>query len=157
MTSVYREDYNVVCFEKIDIIATMNNIASLLAIPNFHFIQGDITVRTEITNGLDAYEIDCVIHTAASSHVDRSFSYAFEFTHNNVIGTHVLLEAVRSHGREKRFLYVSTDEVYGESDGVAVDEKNAMVPTNPYAASKAAAEMYASAYQQSFGIPTLTI
>ena len=123
-------------------------------------------------------QIDAVVHMAAQTHVDASFvpdsprlSGALAFNRDNVLGTQVVLEAVRQHwgpsaapGAEAvagpyRFVNVSTDEVYGETgvgDGVGVDESAPLNPTNPYAGTKAAAEMIARSYGHSFGLPIIT-
>ena len=101
--------------------------------------------------------IDTVMHFAAQTHVDNSFGNSFEFTQNNIYGTHVLLETVKAVGSIRRFLHVSTDEVYGESSyefGEAnVEQTSLLEPTNPYSASKAAAEMLVMAYGRSYNIP----
>lgn len=97
------------------------------------------------------------MHFAASSHVQNSFSDGATFTINNVVGTQTLLEAMRDHGKIARFIHVSTDEVYGETNGDFVDETKQFLPTNPYSASKAAAEMYVHAYSKSFNIPTIIV
>jgi dTDP-glucose 4,6-dehydratase len=120
-------------------------------------VQGDITCSGAVSHALAAHAIDCVLHFAASSHVQNSFDDAASFTLNNVVGTQVLLESVRQHGRVKRFVHVSTDEVYGETNGEFLDETHAFHPTNPYSASKAAAEMYVHAYAKSFKIPTIIV
>mmetsp|Transcript_2675 Transcript_2675/g.9712 ORF Transcript_2675/g.9712 Transcript_2675/m.9712 type:complete len:277 (-) Transcript_2675:1955-2785(-) len=99
-----------------------------------------------------------IIHFAASTHVDNSFGNSLEFTRNNVLGTHILLEAARVYGRIRRFIHVSTDEVYGETATDAVTgktERDVLMPTNPYAASKAGAEMLVNAYKISFGLPII--
>lgn len=87
---------------------------------------------------------------------DNSFGNALSFTENNVLGTHVLLESARARGI-KKFIHISTDEVYGEvtSDSRDLLEGCVLSPTNPYAASKAAAEMLVSAYHRSFGLPII--
>ena len=89
--------------------------------------------------------IDIVLHFAAQSHVDNSFGNSFEFTKNNIEGTHALLESVRLAGTVSRFLHVSTDEVYGESsfemDASNTEHASLLAPTNPYSATKAGAEM----------------
>ena len=93
-------------------------------------------------------EIETIMHFAAQSHVDNSFGNSLSFTQNNVYGTHTLLESARRWGKIKRFLHVSTDEVYGEasfSNGAASTEHATLEPTNPYSASKAAAEMLVKA------------
>ena len=92
------------------------------------------------------HEIDTIVHFAAQSHVDTSFTNPLLYTHDNILGTHSILEAVRAYGGIKRFVHISTDEVYGENahdDGVKTEE-SLLKPTNPYAASKAAAALFAS-------------
>lgn len=91
---------------------------------------------------------------AASTHVDNSFHSSISFTSNNVVGTHVLLEAAREYGGVKRFIHVSTDEVYGgETD--FEKEESMLAPTNPYACTKAAAELICRGYAKSFGMPII--
>ncbi|CAI7848417.1 unnamed protein product [Closterium sp. NIES-54] len=99
------------------------------------------------------------MHFAAQTHVDNSFGNSFEFTKNNIYGTHVLLEACKQAGTIKRFIHVSTDEVYGETSADALvgnSEGSRLLPTNPYSATKAGAEMLVMAYSQSYGIPCIT-
>jgi dTDP-glucose 4,6-dehydratase len=97
-----------------------------------------------------------VIHAAAESHVDNSFGNSLEFTRTNVLGTHCLLEACRI-SKVPRIVHISTDEVYGEVIYGAVDEQAVLLPTNPYSASKAAAEMIVRGYVQSYQIPVVTV
>lgn len=96
------------------------------------------------------------MHFAAQTHVDNSFGNSFQFTENNIMGTHVLLESAKVAGI-KRFIHVSTDEVYGEqrADQDAMDEEQVLEPTNPYAATKAGAEFLAKSYHRSFGMPII--
>jgi UDP-glucose 4,6-dehydratase len=92
------------------------------------------------------------------THVDNSFGNSFAFTENNVLGTHTLLESARQHGKIKRFLHVSTDEVYGEvshETGAPCGEHSTLEPTNPYSATKAAAEMLVKAYSNSYNLPCI--
>ena len=101
-----------------------------------------------------------VVHFAAQSHVQNSFGESLQYTRDNVVGTHNLLEASRLYGSLKRFIHVSTDEVYGESmiHDSADDcktEGSVLCPTNPYAATKAAAEMIAQSYYHSFKLPLI--
>lgn len=107
---------------------------------------------------LQKHNIDTIFHFAAQSHVDLSFGNSYAFTHTNVYGTHVLLESAKSV-RIKRFIHISTDEVYGEVRDDADDllESSILAPTNPYAASKAAAEMLVHSYQKSFKLPVIII
>ena len=89
---------------------------------------------------LKEYNIDTIIHFAAQSHVDNSFSNSMQYTQDNIVGTHTLLEASRLYGNIKRFIHVSTDEVYGESNLSEHEKKKTeysiLTPTNPYAANK---------------------
>ena len=96
------------------------------------------------------------MHFAAQSHVDLSFGNSYGFTYTNVYGTHVLLESAKKVGIG-RFIHISTDEVYGEvrEGGDDLLESSILAPTNPYAASKAAAEMLVQSYQKSFKLPVI--
>ena len=98
-----------------------------------------------------------IIHFAAQSHVDNSFENSLQYTEDNVKRTHVLLECVRQVNKDIVFLHFSTDEVYGESnlDEDPKNEMSVLCPTNPYAASKAAAEMYVNSYIYSYGLHLL--
>lgn len=97
-----------------------------------------------------------VFHLAAETHVDNSFIDAFTFTMTNTIGTHVLLEVMRLTKCVKRFIHMSTDEVYG-SVNVPAKETDPLKPSNPYSASKAAAEMLVEAYVKSFKLPVVVV
>jgi UDP-glucose 4,6-dehydratase len=96
------------------------------------------------------------MHFAAQTHVDNSFGNSFQFTQNNIMGTHVLLESAKL-AKVKRFIHVSTDEVYGEQqlDQKAMDEEQILEPTNPYAATKAGAEFLCKSYIRSFNLPII--
>ncbi|GMI39007.1 hypothetical protein TeGR_g11103, partial [Tetraparma gracilis] len=99
-----------------------------------------------------------IMHFAAQTHVDNSFGNSFQFTHNNIMGTHVLLEAAKCCDTIRRFVHVSTDEVYGEGEDFETDpmtEEHILEPTNPYAATKAGAEFLAKSYRRSFGLPLI--
>ena len=93
-------------------------------LPNYKFICGNICSSDLVNYVLQAEEIDTIMHFAAQTHVDNSFGNSFQFTQNNIMGTHVLLESAKVAGI-KRFIHVSTDEVYGEQrlDQEAMDEE----------------------------------
>lgn len=98
------------------------------------------------------------MHFAAQSHVDNSFGNSLTFTRTNTLGTHTLLECARlTQAQLKLFIYVSTDEVYGENTPTsgAFHEQYVLSPQNPYAASKAAGEMFAQSYYHSFKLPVI--
>lgn len=105
----------------------------------------------DIYNILLDYNVQYVYHLAAQTHVDLSFRNSVYFSQDNVVGTHNLLEAVCKYGRCKRFIHMSTDEVYGQVFD-HVSEKAIMNPTNPYAATKCGAEMLVRAYGHSYGL-----
>ncbi|KAI9324618.1 dTDP-D-glucose 4,6-dehydratase-like protein [Zopfochytrium polystomum] len=143
-------------FDMLDYCASLRNLESVEANPNYHFIRGDITSYDFVNYVLQEQKIDTIIHAAAKSHVDNSFGDSFSFTQNNVVGTHVLLQAARVN-KIKRFIHVSTDEVYGEVEkgNPTSTEETLLAPTNPYAATKAAAECLAGAYYKSFDLPVI--
>lgn len=143
-------------FDKIDYCASLNNTKCLDDLPNFSFVFGDINDQAAVLRCLKQHKIDTVMHFAAMSHVDLSFGNSFAFTETNVVGTHKLLEAAVKCG-VKKFIHVSTDEVNGEHHGEDLKEDSLLKPTNPYAASKAAAEMYIEAYQKSYNLPCVIV
>lgn len=126
--------------------------------PNFSFYRGDITNPEQVLDCMERYNIDTVMHFAAQSHVDLSYENPYGFTHTNVYGTHVMLESAKKVG-VTRFIHVSTDEVYGtiNSDNEDAHESSILAPTNPYAASKAAADMLVQSYQKSFKMPVIIV
>ncbi|KIE00314.1 dTDP-D-glucose 4,6-dehydratase, partial [Metarhizium majus ARSEF 297] len=158
LTLTYPEAYNVVSFDKLDYCSSLNNTRVLNDKRNFTFYHGDLTNPSEVLDCMERYRIDTVLHFAAQSHVDLSFGNSYSFTHANVYGTHVLLESAKK-AEIKRFIHVSTDEVYGEvkEDDDDLVESSILSPTNPYAASKAAAEMLVQSYNKSFKLPTIIV
>ncbi|KAE8699118.1 Trifunctional UDP-glucose 4,6-dehydratase/UDP-4-keto-6-deoxy-D-glucose 3,5-epimerase/UDP-4-keto-L-rhamnose-reductase RHM1 [Hibiscus syriacus] len=151
--------YKIVVLDKLDYCSNLKNLLPSQSSPNFKFVKGDIG-SADLANYLLVTEsIDTIMHFAAQTHVDNSFGNSFEFTKNNIYGTHVLLEACKVTGQIRRFIHVSTDEVYGETDEDAVvgnHEASQLLPTNPYSATKAGAEMLVMAYGRSYGLPVIT-
>ncbi|KAG6007955.1 hypothetical protein E4U21_005316 [Claviceps maximensis] len=158
LTLTYPDAYNVVSFDKLDYCSSLNNTRVLDDRVNFSFYHGDLTNPNEVLDCMERHAIDTVLHFAAQSHVDLSFGNSYSFTHANVYGTHVLLESAKKV-QIKRFIHVSTDEVYGEVKEEDDDlvESSILSPTNPYAASKAAAEMLVQSYNKSFKLPTIIV
>ena len=122
-------------------------------------IKGNICNDELIDTILKRYNITHVIHFAAQSHVQNSFEDSIKFTHDNVLGTHTLLECCRKYKKIIKFIHVSTDEVYGESMN-SIDEKcktehSILCPTNPYAATKAAADLIVQSYNHSYKMPII--
>lgn len=153
-------DYHIVVLDKLDYCSNLMNLLPSHSSKNFKFIKGDISSADLVNFILLSESIDTIMHFAAQTHVDNSFGNSFEFTQNNIYGTHVLLEACKNASPQiKRFIHVSTDEVYGETDEDATignHEASQLLPTNPYSATKAAAEMLVMAYGRSYGLPIIT-
>ena len=122
----------------------------------YHLVKGNLCSFDLLRHILESYEIDTIIHFAAQSHVQNSFEDSLQYTNDNVVGTHTLLETARRYGKIQKFIHISTDEVYGESMLDDTEEKknesSNLCPTNPYAATKAAAELIAKSYYFSFKI-----
>ena len=127
--------------------------------PSYKFIQGNITSKDLVLHILNEYQVSVIVHFAAQSHVDNSFDNSLQYTQDNIVGTHTLLQAAKEYGRLSRFLHFSTDEVYGEVDihHPGCSEKSLLNPTNPYAATKAAAEFIARSYYHSFKLPVIIV
>ena len=121
------------------------------------FIRGDICDRLFMTEVIQKYSIDTIMHFAAQTHVDNSFNNSLEFTRTNVFGTHVVVQCAVDNNI-KRFIHVSTDEVYGEQkreDITGCIEESILNPTNPYAATKCGAEFIVKSYQKSYNLPAI--
>lgn len=125
----------------------------------YTLVRGNLCSTDLIRHILENNNIDTIIHFAAQSHVQNSFDDSLQYTNDNVLGTHTLLEASRKYGKIVRFIHISTDEVYGESmikdDEEKKTESTILCPTNPYAATKAAAELIAKSYYFSFKMPII--
>ncbi|KAJ1633939.1 hypothetical protein T492DRAFT_589693 [Pavlovales sp. CCMP2436] len=151
--------YKIVVLDKLDYCASRKHLEHLEPLRNFKFIKGDVQEADLLNYLLESEQIDTILHFAAQTHVDNSFGNSVIFTTNNVLGTHVLLEAAkRAMPRMKRFVHVSTDEVYGENPGQGdevFNEMSKMEPTNPYAATKASAEMLCTGYWHSYKLPII--
>jgi len=120
----------------------------------------NLTNQNNVLQILNSFDIDIVVHFAAQSHVDNSFGNSIQFTHDNVLGTHVLLECCRLKHQERpieKIIHISTDEVYGEvdNDHEGCIEKSLLNPTNPYAATKAGAEFIVRSYYHSYKLPII--
>jgi dTDP-glucose 4,6-dehydratase len=124
----------------------------LLGDPGYRFIKGDICDATAVAAAMEGS--DLVVNFAAETHVDRSIERAHEFVLTDTFGVYVLLEEAR-RARVRRFLQVSTDEVYGEILGEAANEESPLLARNPYAASKIGGERLAYSYFATYGVPTI--
>lgn len=142
-------EWEMVVFDKLTYAGNLANLDGLLR--RITFVQGDITHPEKVRQVMT--DIEAVVHFAAETHVDRSLVDPYPFLRTNVEGTVVLLEAARQAG-VRRFLHVSTDEVYGDLAGTdrCSREEDPLRPRNPYAASKAAAEHFVFSYGSSRGL-----
>ena len=151
---------NIINLDAMYYCASENNVDEhIRKSDRYKLIKGNLCSFELISSTLERYNIDTVIHFAAQSHVQNSFDDALQYTNDNVVGTHTLLEACRKYGKIQRFIHISTDEVYGESMISENEEKktegSVLCPTNPYAATKAAAELIAKSYYHSFKMPII--
>ncbi len=138
--------------------ASLKNIESIRGLSSVKVVKGTIQNKELLSELFKTYTFDTVAHFAAQTHVDNSFHSPLQFTIDNVLGIHTLLEVAREYGTVQRFLHISTDEVYGStSDEKPNTVESLLEPSNPYAATKAAAEMLVKSYIQSFQLPAFII
>lgn len=152
--------YNIINFDAMYYCASEVNInEEIRESSNYCLVKGNLTNMDLVKEVLVSHKITHIIHFAAQSHVQNSFDDSMQFTVDNIVGTHTLLEASRLYGKIERLIHVSTDEVYGESmlaeDEQHKTEHSVLCPSNPYAATKAGAELIAQAYYHSYRIPII--
>ena len=141
---------SVVVLDKLTYAGELKNLELIANRNNYEFVQGDICDPVLVSQLVDS--VDAVVNFAAESHVDRSILSASDFVATNVAGVQVLLDAIKTSGRKKRFLQVSTDEVYGSIESGSWDENFPLLPNSPYSATKAGGELLARAYGRTHGM-----
>lgn len=146
------EDIDVVSLDALTYAGSKENLDGVLDDPRHEFVEGDIRNRELVTNLVS--DADAVVNFAAESHVDRSIEGAKPFVTTNVEGTQTLLDVARDADVE-RFLQISTDEVYGQILDGTFSEGDPLNPRNPYAATKAGADLLAKSYETTYGLPVL--
>jgi dTDP-glucose 4,6-dehydratase len=152
--------YNIINVDAMYYCASENNVDEIVRNSyNYTLYKTNLCNFELLKQILVNHQITHVVHFAAQSHVQNSFEDSLQYTNDNIVGTHTLLEACRKYGLIEKFIHCSTDEVYGESM-LDVDEKHktehsVLCPTNPYAATKAGAELIAQSYQHSFKMPII--
>jgi dTDP-glucose 4,6-dehydratase len=154
------KDINIINYDAMYYCANEMNVNEEIRVsPRYKLVKGNLCSFDLVRYVLENNKIDTVIHFAAQSHVQNSFEDSLQYTNDNVVGTHTLLECCRRYGNIDRFIHISTDEVYGESmleeNEEKKNEESILCPTNPYAASKAAAELIAKSYYHSFKMPII--
>lgn len=154
----------IVNLDALTYAADLANLAPVAADARYHFVHGDVRDAALLARLFADFPFTAVVHFAAESHVDRSISAAAQFAATNVVGTQSLLDAACAAWRQadgsmlpgRRFLQISTDEVYGPAaGGCSFREDAALAPCNPYAASKAAADLLGLAAWRTHGLPVM--
>jgi len=147
-----RPDWTVVNLDKLTYAGNAESLADLRGEPRHVFVRGDIANAELVDHLVRSHQIDAILNLAAESHVDRSILGPSIFVETNVSGTQVLLEAARQSG-VRRFVQVSTDEVYGSLGATGkFSESSPLRPSSPYSASKTAADLMVLAYGLTFGM-----
>ncbi len=158
-------DWRIVCVDKLTYAGNLASLAPVQSHARFRFVRADIADAAAMQTLMTETQPAAVVHLAAESHVDRSITGPGEFIQTNVVGTYVLLEAVRAYWMTLgdaakanfRFHHVSTDEVYGTlGDDGAFDENTAYAPNSPYSASKAGSDHLVRAWHHTYGLPVVT-
>ena len=159
-----KRGFSVLNLDKLTYAANLASLKPVEKLPNYGLKRCDICDRLAVDAALAEFKPDAIVHLAAESHVDRSITGAGTFIQTNIVGTFTLLEATRHYWsslskRKKeafRFLHVSTDEVYGSlgHEGLFTEE-TAYDPSSPYSSSKAASDHLVTAWQRTYGLPTL--
>lgn len=145
-------DHAVINFDALTYAGNLDNLADLAQHPRHQFVRGDIADAQAVD--VLAQETEATLHFAAESHVDRSILEPGAFVRTNVVGTAVLLAAARRHGH-RRFVHISTDEVYGSRLSGHFDEAAPLSPSSPYSASKAGSDLLALSYHKTYGLPVI--
>lgn len=145
-------NYQIINVDALTYAGNLENLKSVEGNPNHTFVKADIT-DAKAMDGLISQDVDVVVNFAAESHVDRSILEPDIFVKTNVLGTQVLLDAAKKHG-VKKFVQVSTDEVYGTLGETGLfTEETPLAPNSPYSASKAGGDLLVRAYHETFGLP----
>lgn len=145
-------DYQIINLDKLTYAGDLRNCEDFSDNPNYEFIKGDIT-DSKLVNEL-AEKVDAIINFAAETHVDNSIKDATEFLKTNVIGTQILLDSAKKYNH-KKYIQISTDEVYGEIETGEFTEKSPLKPSSPYSASKTASDMLCLAYFRTYKTPII--
>jgi dTDP-glucose 4,6-dehydratase len=147
------ENYNDISIINVDNLSygsNPNNLRDLEKGKRYEFFNGDITDRNLMSKLIE--KVDAVVNFAAQSHVDRSIANPMDFFKSNTEGTISILECIRSSKKDIRYLQIGTDESYGDIIKGSFKEEDRLKPSSPYAASKAAADLFCQAYHRTYGL-----
>src|SRR6202020_1312051 len=146
-------EHTVVNFDKLTYAGNLANLESIANHPRYSFVRGDVCDSALVETSMAG--CDAVVHFAAESHVDRSIYEPAPVIQTNVTGTFILLQVARKLNI-KRFVHVSTDEVYGDMQpGAFANESSPLQPSSPYSASKASSDLIVRSYVRTFHFPAL--
>lgn len=144
--------YKIINLDKLTYAGNPENLTDIRKNKNYAFVKGDICDRVLVAELVR--KVDAVVNFAAATHVDRSIKDAADFIQTNILGTYTLIEAAR-HSRIRRFLHISTDEVYGSVLKGRSGEDAALCPNSPYSASKASADHLVRSYWVTYKFPAI--
>ena len=143
-------DWELINIDKEGLGSNPASLRDLESNPRYRFIKGDICNPQLLAKTIT--HVDAVVNIAAETHVDRSIADPYIFLQNNTVGTYTVLEALRKHNPRARLIQVSTDEVYGQAAEGSFKETDTLTPSNPYSASKAAADMFVLSFHRTYGL-----
>ena len=146
-------DARVINFDKLTYAGNPDNLRDVESDPRYRFVKGDIADEKAVIEAFSE-KVDYLVNFAAETHVDRAIGEPAVFITTDVIGTYILLDTAKRFG-VKRFIQISTDEVYGSIAEGAADEAYPLMPRNPYAASKTGADRLAFSYWATYGLPVI--
>ncbi|MFO7891889.1 MAG: dTDP-glucose 4,6-dehydratase [bacterium] len=147
-----RNDINIINLDKLTYAGNLDNLKDIEKDDRYRFVKGDICDPAIVKQCVQASDV--VVNFAAESHVDRSIGSAGDFINTDIYGVYVLLEAVREYGIE-RFVQISTDEVYGSIEKGRFRETDTLMPSSPYAASKAGGDRLVYSYYVTYNLPVV--
>jgi len=158
-----RDDVSIVNYDLLTYAGCLENLNDVENNPRYVFIRGDICDAAAVKSVFNRHDFEAVVHFAAESHVDKSISGPSRFVETNVLGTQTLLQAAkeawggaRRNFGDRRFIHISTDEVYGTlGDDGRFTESTPLAPNSPYSASKAGSDLLARAYFETYGFPVI--
>ena len=147
-------NYEILVYDKLTYAGRIENIKDLVDRGRVTFVRGDIRDEELLTKTLREFEPDALINFAAETHVDRSINEPAPFIETNIVGVYTILETLRRVDIDIRFIHLSTDEVYGDLQGLDIeaDEDYLLNPSSPYSASKASGDLLIKAYSRTYGI-----
>lgn len=157
------KDFVIVNIDNLNYASNLNNLKEIERSQRYHFVKGNICNYELVNYVIKRHRPDCIINFAAETSVEKYVGNPFTFAQTNILGTTTLLESARyfwnKHGFEgKLFIQISTDEVYGStrSSEEFFSEESDIVPTNPYSATKASADLLVGSFYKTFGFPAIT-